>query len=151
MKRQQSGFTLIELIMVIVILGVLSAFALPKFADLSGDAEGAAIEGYGAAVKSASGIVHAACLVSSTCDATATGQTVTLEGSTTVDVEYGYPAATVDGITAAVDFGGEIPQYDTVASPIEAYIQFSDATCRMTYIQATASAAAEVETDTSGC
>ena len=150
MKRQQSGFTLIELIMVIVILGVLSAFALPKFADLSGDAEGAAIEGYAAAVKSASGIVHAACLVDDSCDTSATGQTVTLEGSTTVDVEYGYPAATSDGITAAVDFGGEIPLYDT--SPNIASIRLSGvATCQMTFTEATASAAASVATDTSGC
>lgn len=45
MKRQQGGFTLIELIMVIVILGILAAFALPRFADLSGDARLSAMQG----------------------------------------------------------------------------------------------------------
>ena len=41
-KRQQSGFTLIELVMVIVILGILDATALPKFLNLSTDATSAA-------------------------------------------------------------------------------------------------------------
>ena len=90
MKRQQSGFTLIELIMVIVILGILSAFALPKFADLSTDAERAAAEGARAAVKSAAAIAHAAYLVS---DGTAT--TVTMEDQTIALVQE-YPTATLD-------------------------------------------------------
>lgn len=38
MKKMQSGFTLIELVMVIVILGVLAAIAIPKFVDLKTDA-----------------------------------------------------------------------------------------------------------------
>ena len=62
MKNQQSGFTLIELIMVIVILGILAAFALPKFADLSGDARASSLNGALGSVRSASAIVHSTAL-----------------------------------------------------------------------------------------
>ncbi|MCK5790075.1 MULTISPECIES: type II secretion system protein [unclassified Ketobacter] len=118
MKKQQSGFTLIELIMVIVILGILSAFALPRFADLSSDAQAAARSGVLGSLRSGSAIAHAACLADAGCDqSAATGETVTLEGQT-VAMAYGYPAATAGGIGTAVDLGDITPVYAAGAGTI---------------------------------
>lgn len=64
MKQIQStiqsnyGFTLIELVMVIVILGILSAFALPRFADITGSAKASTIEAVAGAMKSTIGVIR---------------------------------------------------------------------------------------------
>ena len=60
MRNTQQGFTLIELVVVIVILGILAATALPKFIDMSGEASQAAVSGVAGAISSAGAINYAA-------------------------------------------------------------------------------------------
>jgi MSHA pilin protein MshA len=107
----QQGFTLIELIMVIVILGILSAFALPKFADFTTNAESASIQAALGAVKSGSAIAHAQWLANGDNAATS----VVLEG-VTVTMASGYPDQ--DSLDDLVDPSGYVVNEDSAATII---------------------------------
>lgn len=77
MKQVQRGFTLIELVMVIVILGVLAAVAIPKFVDLQVEARAAALQGVVGGINSASAVNYAARSASGSKGVATTGLTCT--------------------------------------------------------------------------
>jgi len=91
MRSDNRGFTLIELIVVIVILGILSATALPKFINLSTDARIVAVKSLQGALQSTVAMAHAKCLIDSACS-TNTDTDLPFEGKT-IKMWYRYPNA----------------------------------------------------------
>ncbi len=147
-KVKQGGFTLIELVVVITILGILAAFAVPRFASLEGQARLAATQSIGGSVRSGAALAHALWLAQG--DPTST--TVTMEGNT-ITMSNGYPnAATIaDTLAENPPSGFTVTAGATTTFSKTNSSGVAIANCLVTYTPAAVNGAPLVVATTSGC
>jgi MSHA pilin protein MshA len=143
MYKAQKGFTLIELVVVITILGILAAFAFPRFAALEVEARIATVEGLEGSLRSASALAHSVDLVNGAAAVTMEGQVIAMTNE--------YPAGSAAGIELTLqDFTGFAVTHLGGTSTYER--DGGTATqCTVTYIEAAANASPTISSDTSAC
>jgi MSHA pilin protein MshA len=145
MSPKPSGFTLIELVVVITILGILAAFAVPKFIALDSQARIATVNGLAGSVKSAASLARGMSM------ATGNANVVTMEGSS-VNLTNNYPDSTAAGIPMAVNTSTSDFTYNPGAVQGVWSKVGAPGACTVTYIPATVAGAAPVVTvTTTGC
>ncbi|MCL1068465.1 prepilin-type N-terminal cleavage/methylation domain-containing protein [Shewanella olleyana] len=135
--QKQQGFTLIELVVVIIILGILAVTAAPKFINLQGDARVSTLQGAKTAIQSANSLVYSKAALAGAEKGDDDGEaTVDIGTGTLLNIVYGYTAGDAGDVINAVDMstddwditgtGGtvKIQQKD---APTNCYIEYTEA------------------------
>jgi MSHA pilin protein MshA len=142
MRAKRQGFTLVELVVVIAILGILAAAAIPRFVSYTKEARGAAMDGLGGALRSSVALVQARYVATG-----ATASPVLLADGNPVAVTTGanggIPTVAAAGIEAAVNVQGFT---FTAATGVWDFQSGAIAGCNVTY-----AASGAVTIDKSGC
>jgi MSHA pilin protein MshA len=150
-KANQQGFTLIELVVVIVILGILAVTAAPKFIDLTGEARGAVVQAVEGSLNSAADLAHAKALV----NGIDSGSLSIAKG--TVEFINGYPTAATINILMEVNTATSTGDFvlDSSTTPGTATYTYADAVngteCQAVYTNALSDARPSITSTRTGC
>ena len=142
--REARGFTLIELVVVITILGILAAFAIPKFIALDTQARAATVNALAGTVRSAAALARSLGM------ATGNPASVTMEGSP-VAMLNNYPDSPTGGISNAVNVSADFTYAPATGIWTRNNNGVAVPNCLVTYTLATATSAAQVASTTTGC
>lgn len=137
-NKSQGGFTLIELVMVIVILGILAATALPRFVNIGGDARIAAMRSVEGSMRAANSIIYARAATGNQLSGTTAAPVNVLVNGVNIATAFGF-ATNVTNLALAMDLS---PDFNTAtANQIRHSGALTPANCRVTYTPATSGVA----------
>ena len=140
--EKQSDFTLIELVVVIALLGILAAFAIPRFASLEREARSATTQGLSGSVRSAAAMAHGLFLATGTAP-------VNMEGNS-IAITNGYPDAT-DIVNTLADSTGFAVTTNAGNDTTTFAKTGASGTCEVVYVEAIVNNPPSISIDTSGC
>ena len=147
--EDRRGFTLIELVVVITILGILAAFAIPKFIALDTQARTATVNALAGTVRSGAALARSLAQASGT----AQNGTVTMEGASVVLLNF-YPDSPNTGIPAAINVSADFTYAPGASGAAGVWTRVgapTPASCIVTYTPAAVGAAPVVATVVTGC